>query len=237
MHSHPSMAAGCLSLAGPEIVASASCYPRPDATCSRVLAELGEAPVDGYCLDSRGTPIVVGKGHAAVILLAWSRGLGPVAVKVRRRDSKAESLQREAAYLARAFRAGAAPRPLWWGDEVIVMEYVEGTLLGEARIESETVAASLEAARALDAAGILHRELARPWRHVIIRSATAVIVDYDSARDGCGSVNRIASALVVRLTGAPPGGSLRLLLAEYKRTCDRIVFEEIKREVSSMACC
>jgi len=191
-----------------------------------VLAALEEAPVEGYCYDASGAPVLVGKGHAAIVLLAWARG-APAALKVRRRDSKKPSLYPEARALAAAHAAGAAPEPLWASPEAVLMRLAPGDPLGEAPLTPATVAAALAAARALDAAGILHRELSRPWRHVIVGDREALIVDYDSASRGCGSVNKVAGAILYRLGGLRALREARPLLAEYRRGCDRRVYEKI----------
>jgi len=199
-----------------------------------VLEALEEAPVEGYCYDASGAPIIVGKGHAAIVLLAWARA-GPAALKVRRRDSKKRSLEAEARILSIAHVAGAAPEPLWASREAALMRLAPGDPLGEAQLTPATVAAALAAARALDAAGILHRELSRPWRHVIVGDREAVIVDYDSASPGCGSVNKVAGAILYRLGGLRALQEARPLLAEYRRSCERSVYEKIVEYAVALA--
>ena len=145
-----------------------------------------------------------------------------VAIKVRRSDSKRQSLSWEALWASKASRAGAAPRIHYWSDNVIVMDLVAGYTLGylldQGALENRHIKASLDAARALDAADVLHHELSRPWRHVYITGLHAIIIDYDSASNGCGNVPKLLSGILHGL----PGGivllkQLRPLLSRYRR--------------------
>ncbi len=215
------------------LVVEAACYPRRDESCPRLLGEIQEAPIAGFCMVG-SRPIVAGKGHAAVVLVARTPW-GYAAVKIRRRDSKKPSLAGEALLASRAHAAGAAPPVYWWGGEVIVYGLAAGPLLGDIMSRGapppSLIVEALEAARALDAAGILHEELSRPWRHVVFTDGRALILDYDSARAGCGSVTRLAAGILARIGGAGILQGLRPLLAEYKKRCGRREYEEIVRAV------
>ena len=223
------------------------CYPSWSTGCAlRRLALLELLGVEAICGWGRtrvpvpGSEVpVLGKGHASLVVLARARW-GLAALKIRRTDSKRESLHGEAELLLSASRAGASPRPYAWSHDAILMEYVAGPTLGEAlargscrlRIALE----ALMAARALDSTRILHRELSRAQGHVIFTgdpcSSRALIVDLESASRGkCGNVPKLVSYLL-RSTGVAPGPRLRGLLRRYKSEgCPRSLYEEILEEV------
>jgi putative serine/threonine protein kinase len=220
-------------------VASAICYPRP--SCPRDPGWLAGHGVIAVCNIAGGTPLlgglrVVGKGHAGVVLAAL-HSEGYVAVKVLRLDSKRESLEWEARLQLEASRAGAAPRVLAWSEWFVVSELVEGPSLGELAARGEppewAVVEALRAARALDAAGVLHHEIHRPWRNVLYTTSKALIVDYESASRGCGNVPKILAGLASRhriLRGLL--GELRGMLRDYKeRECPQGVYREIEEAV------
>jgi putative serine/threonine protein kinase len=200
-----------------------------------VVASLEAAGVRRVCW-------VAGKGRASVVLAAdtpW----GLMAVKARRLDSRRGSLRPEGSALARASRHGASPAPRYYDDNVIVMDYVEGPSLGGlARLgllEPRHVAEALEAARALDAAGVLHLEIHRPWENVrFTSSGRALIVDLESSSEGCGNVPRLVSGLArlsARLLDEVRRGSLRgYLRMYYEEGCPRSVYDVIKNAVLSL---
>jgi len=229
----------------------ALCYPEPHRAprglCGLRAEALRSAGVAGLCQAPRGPRLpgglrVLGKGHAGVVALAYTRW-GPAAVKVLRLDSRRASLEREAALQAAAARAGAAPEPLAWGGWFIVSRYIPGPTLGSLGSPPPgwAVVAAVEAARALDAAGVEHYELHRPWRSVLYTSTrggpVAVVVDYESAGRGCGSLVRLVAGLAARVPGlraAAVGGRLRPLLREYKLGgCPHHLYREIHASVAA----
>ncbi len=222
---YSSLASGCIGGASELGVA---CYP-PSGRCW-VAEVLSLAGVDRVCG-------ILGKGHAGIVVLALWRSV-LTAVKVRRRDSRRRSLAREGALAMRASRFGAAPRIYAYGDDYIIMDPVLGPALEsviERGVEVGLVERALDAARALDTAWILHSELHRPWRNILFTEGAAVILDYDSAGDGCGNVVRLVSGLarrIHRLGAIVKGGEFRLMAREYYRSgCDRGAYEDIKHLV------
>ncbi len=224
---HPPLAEACIrhGLEG-------LCYPPGLPGCDRVQASLEAAGVSAVCG-------LAGKGHASVVAVAVT-GYGVKAVKVRRLDSRRDSLAGEGSALAEASRSGATPRVYYYDDNVIVMDYVEGPTLGELAerraLGPGEVAEALDAARALDAAGILHLELHRPWGNVIYTfTGRAYIVDLDSHSRGCGNVARLVSGLArlsPRLLREVSRGPLRALLRSYTREgCPGSLYAEIKKAV------
>ena len=234
----------CIPLGSIESL-SVACYPRPSSRCSTLLAGLETAGVRGF-LSAGNTWVpglprpakVLGKGHSSVVAAVCHRR-GIAAAKIRRADSKRASLAREARLLLEASRVGAAPRPLAWTSDFIVMELVAGPSLGEAlrawaqsrRHVELFLSRALHAAYALDQAMILHRELSRPQRHVLFTGdptlSAALIVDLESAAPGkCGNLNRITQ-YAARVLGASIS-SISELLARYKREgCPRSLYLDI----------
>jgi len=183
---------------------------------------------------------VLGKGHASVVV-AGVMGSSLVAIKSRRVDSKRESLLAEAHLLWEAWRAGVAPRPLYYDSDIIVMEAVTGPrledLLAQPPVEPWVFLEALRAARALDTAGILHLELSRPWRNVLYtgayRGSKAVIVDYESARRGCGNVLSLLGGLArtPKLKALASSKTLREYMRRYRETCDPQSYSSIEELV------
>ncbi|MCE4601468.1 MAG: hypothetical protein F7C38_07955 [Desulfurococcales archaeon] len=215
---------------------SSLCYP-DRAGCSGILASLSNSGIEGLCYSpGRGRyPGVIGKGHSSIVALALYRG-SPVAVKIRRTDSKRENLRLEGRRLFQASVHGATPRPYYFDDNVIVMEYVRGPHLVE-YIDVNPVYAvkeALLAARALDCAYILHEELNRPWWHIRFTrtGGKALILDLDSAHRGCGNVVKLVSGLLSRFRdGVSFLRGMRELLRQYSNSCSYdlyyLIFDKI----------
>lgn len=218
----------------------ALCYPRPEG-CSQRISRLYALGVERILSLGRSElPLVglrvFGKGHASVVVAALLEGR-VVAVKSRRGDSKRASLAREGEVLELASRAGAAPRPIYWDDELIVMEAVLGPELrelSERELVDWALLEALGAARALDAVNVEHLEINRPWRNVIYtgahRRAKALIVDYESSSEGCSNVPSLLGGLLSRL-GVRVGEELKELLREYKAGCSQRVFKDLERVI------
>jgi len=212
----------------------ALCYPRWAGWCKDLISELDAAGVEGVCTGYRRPgfpPGVLGRGHSSIVVLVRGRGM-LLAAKARRTDSRRHTLILEAATAARAAFHGAAPHVYYASDNLILMEYLEGRLLGSLRRHPsypQAVIAALDAARALDTAGIIHRELTRPWKHVIYNGVHARIIDYDSAGRGCGNPVKLASGV---LSGLPGGLELlrryRGLMRRYRDECSYEVYEKLR---------
>ncbi len=136
---------------------------------------------------------VVGKGHAAVVVLAKHRDLGIVALKIRRMDSKRLSIAHEGELLEKASSVGAAPRVYTYTDNVIVREYIDGPTLRDYVLQHlndvealRRVAVSLiEASYALDTVGIELEEISIPLTQTVLpcgNPSKAMFIDFESAR-------------------------------------------------------
>ncbi len=209
-------------------VSSLLCYPRGDKVCltERIyfLESLGVEGVYNCGLTSLWTlagPIrVLGKGHAAVVVKVKYNNL-TVALKIRRTDSKRASLAKEGIYQLEASKAGVAPKVYHYSNNFIVSELIEGpTLLDIVRedlLDLRLIKEILEALSVLDKIFILHEEISRPLKNVLFTDLKALIVDYESAKRGCGNLTKFLSWLLNYL-----GISYRQLVESiklYKQNC------------------
>ena len=208
-------------------------YPRQEPERSyRIASQLAQHGVVGVCHIPQGRqpPMlprtrILGLGRESLVLLVQTN-MGPLVLKVRRTDSPRSSLEREATFHIQASKAGAAPRIHAYGKDYILMDPVPGMPLDQLQdIPHHIVVNILETARALDAAGILHRELSRPWLHIIVKEMRkTLIIDYGDATTGCGSLTKVIPPLARRgMISIPP----RDLLNRYKKECSRNIFEKI----------
>jgi Predicted Ser/Thr protein kinase len=223
------------------------CYPRFSKSCSSRIQLLEGIGVFKLC--SMGpTQLpglhfkVLGKGHASIVVAGVARGNLIVAVKTRRIDGKRESLVGEGLALVEASRAGVAPKPLYYCDDIVVMEAIIGPRLGDLiglrGVERWAIIEALRAARALDTLGILHLELSRPWRNILYtgvsKGSKALIVDFESTGRGCGNVLSLLGGLaklpnLQRLVASKEARRVERL---YKETCAKYVYEEIEGMVT-----
>jgi putative serine/threonine protein kinase len=222
------------------------CYPRSSRSCSSRIYLLEGIGVSELCsVGPTRLPglhfKVLGKGHSSIVVAGIARGNFIVAVKARRIDGKRESLVGEGLALVKASRAGVAPKPLYYGDDIVVMEAIMGPrlvdLVGLHGAEQWVIIEALRAARALDTLGILHLELNRPWKNLLYTGACkgskALIVDFESTGRGCGNVLSVLGGLA-RLPGLRDliiSKEMRAIERLYKRTCAKNVYEEIERMV------
>ncbi len=185
------------------------CYPSGDRKCfeRRVNALLAAGvksllPSARYSLGGAG---IIGKGHSSVVIKALLSNGEVVAVKLLRTDSKRESLRDECLALMKSYPI--SPKVYFCSDEFIVMEFIEGRELRhyikELRGCNELVTLGIKilgAARYLDIAGVDHKELSIPVKHVIVSDrGTIRIVDFESVSIGRAcNVNRISSWFLVR---------------------------------------
>ncbi|MCE4606549.1 MAG: hypothetical protein F7B59_04360 [Desulfurococcales archaeon] len=171
---------------------------------------------------------VLGKGHASIVSLGYYDNR-IVAVKIRRTDSKHKSFQSEGILQESAWRAGVAPRVYCYRDNVIVMDLLEGIPLGDLPVLTKgDVSVILSSAYALDKAGIHHHEISRPWKHVYLTDANAVIIDFGSSSYGyCRNLPSITGSLLRRV-GIEISESLKSLLSTYKHGCNSRLYLSIR---------
>lgn len=170
-------------------------YPQPDENSvqlrTRQLKELGVTHLvfEGH-LKMDGVSLL-GKGVAGMVAVGIIGGR-KVALKIRRLDSRRDSLANEARMLQAANAVGVGPEYLSNTPDVLVMELVEGERLpfwltglrgrGRKNRVKATVKTLLEQCHRLDAAGMDHGELSRAHKNVLVtKDGRPCIVDFESA--------------------------------------------------------
>ncbi len=170
-------------------------YPRPERVLieSR-LRQLKELGISG--LEFRG-PLridrlsVLGKGVVGLVVAGVADGK-KVAVKIRRVDSRRNSMIQEANMMKVANEAGIGPKGLGSTQDILAMQFLEGQRLPlwlsnlkgrgrKARVKS-TFRSLLEQSVRLDAIGLDHGELSRAHKNVLVSAGGRPwILDFESA--------------------------------------------------------
>jgi len=240
---------------------------KPDAYVSRVLcfphALCGE--LDGRLkrlVDAGFTSLVeegisfldvrvLGKGYSSIVVLAENRDFGLGALKVRRLDSRRESLIGEALMLNEASKLGVAPKVFWYDADFIFMEYLNPSrcqpfilvltkVLEEGSLEElkTLISKVFEALYILDKKGLYHRELNRPGTHIMICGDSVRIIDWESA-SSVGKPSNLAQVVsfllyrheysdMIRERLGVRVDLVRRKLRDYKNTLGDNDFEAIK---------
>ena len=130
---------------------------------------------------------VLGKGTMGIVILGYW-GETKVAIKVLRTDVKT-TMKREARYLKIANSVSVGPKLIGYSRNFLIREFIDGDLLKEVIVKEspkkllKIILAVLHQAFKLDTIGLSHKELARPDRHIIIRSTDLkpFIIDFGAA--------------------------------------------------------
>ncbi len=214
---------------------------------SRVLLGMRRLGVEG--IESGGpTEVngikVLGKGCVGIVAVA-RKGQNRVAVKILRADANRTGLSDEATLLAVANAEGVGPLLYDHAESVLMMEYIDGSLLGRwlqrthAMEEIACVLRSLmEQSRRLDKAGLDHGELADAKKHIIVDGAGKPrIIDFETAslKRTCRNLTSMANYLffkesVSMLTGRAvciEKEGLRDALRRYKEDPSDERYEDI----------
>jgi putative serine/threonine protein kinase len=240
---------------------------RPDDYVSRVLCfpQVHCRELDGRlkrlvdagftCLVEEGISFldvrVLGKGYSSIVVLAENRDFGLGALKVRRLDSRRESLIGEALMLNEASKLGVAPKVFWYDADFIFMEYLNPSqcqpftqvltkVLEEGSLEElkTLISKVFEALYILDKKGLYHRELNRPGTHIMICGDTVRIIDWESA-SSVGKPSNLAqvvsfllyrhkySDMIIERLGVRVD-LVKRKLKDYKNTLSENDFEAIK---------
>lgn len=177
------------------------CYPEhqvPNEECYRRIEQLRKKGIK-YLISTGKVKIdkinILGKGHAGIVSAALLKNGKIVAIKIRRYDSKRESLEKEATLQYIAALAGIAPSIYAYSKDFIIMDLIEGISFGEyleikyrERNEDDILLAIkslIEKTFVLDCIGIEHQELSNPQRQVMIQNydpRKIFILDYESAK-------------------------------------------------------
>lgn len=129
------------------------------------------------------------RGKRGVIFKALHKGR-LVVVKVPRPGSDVPlACMLEGNYLKKVNALGIGPQLIDYGDMYVVMDFVEGTLIGEfvKTASQEDISVVFSALRAqlekLDVAGINKFEMTNPYKHVIVqKNLHPVLIDFERAR-------------------------------------------------------
>ncbi len=178
-----------------EPYATILCYPQADnaAIASRIrqLRELGVRKLEFTGRLKLGRLSLLGKGVAGMVVIGRN-GKERIALKIRRIDSRRDSMQHEASMLKAANTIEVGPAYYGSTNDIISMELIEGqnlpewlrTLEGRGRRSRlrETAGSLLQQCLRLDKAGLDHGELSRAHKNVSVSKAgTPVILDFESA--------------------------------------------------------
>lgn len=135
---------------------------------------------------------IVGKGHAAIVVLAKHKLYGVIALKIRRVDSKRLSLVDEAKFLKAIQPYGYAPKVYLYTDDFIVREYIDGLTVEEfleIAYDRNNVATLVKnlilAAYKLDQLNIDVNEISRPYKQVVLlcgNPSKPFFIDLESGR-------------------------------------------------------
>lgn len=154
---------------------------------------------------------VVAKGTTGVVVKAVHVG-GLVAVKIRRVDSNRDSLLDEARNIRVANSLGVGPHVIAASRNALVWRFVEGKPLESWILEAPlpqvlaTVRMLLDQAFRLDRAGLVHQELSRLKRHVIVQpGGEPVIFDFETAsfQSERSNLTQLLQALFIREGDVP----------------------------------
>lgn len=183
-----------------DIVNQILCYPLKDVKQYRSLIQerinclmkLGVTHIIlGGSVDIGRGIRVLGKGFSSIVVKALWRGR-EVLLKIRRLDSRRDTLEHEAQNLILANRVSVGPTLYAYTRDFIVREYVNGITFNEwisvencvERVKHVLKEVILQCYR-LDSIGLDHGELSRPQKHIIISTENeppkAYIIDFESA--------------------------------------------------------
>lgn len=124
-----------------------------------------------------GVPIL-GKGWSSVVVYGVFNNK-KVAVKIQRKDSHRISLGKEASFLRITNEYGIGPTLYYEGDNFLILEYIEGKPLKEAKAKKEHVLSFFEQCHQLDVLKIDHGQI-QGGKHLII-GGKCCIIDFEKA--------------------------------------------------------
>ena len=164
-----------------------------DAVISRI-SQLKALGVEGLEFSGRlkiGKLSVLGKGVAGVVLGGMIGGR-MVALKIRREDSRRDSLTKEGAMLQLANNVDVGPKFVGVTRDILAMELVRGNVLpvwlektrgrGQRSRVRSTFTDALHQCFRLDSAYVDHGELSRAHKNILVReTGKPCILDFESA--------------------------------------------------------
>ncbi len=221
------------------------CYPKHSIDCCRerlsALKEMGAIGIVNYGSKNIGRLNVLDIGYSSVIVLVVLSDNSLAAAKILRIDSRRRSLREECSILKVASSNGISPRLIDCNDDIIMLEYVDGIVLGRLMEEyvrlyrvKDILRAVIYKAFLLDSLGIDHGELSRPYKHVLVSPRGVFIIDYESAstRRKPSNVTSIVSGLVLRKNKLALSLRSMLGLTDKKEYELRSLLREYKKKPS-----
>jgi len=170
-------------------------YPNPSVESVRTrldqLRNLGITRLEFKGHLKMGNLSILGKGVVGLVFAGYM-GENPVAVKIRRVDSRRATMTHEAAMMKAANHAGIGPEYLGATHDALSMKFVEGRALPawiselkgrgrRSRVRSVFKSLFKQCVK-LDSYGLDHGELSRAHKNVIVTdSDTPWILDFESA--------------------------------------------------------
>ncbi len=241
-----------LEQASAEPYSSILSYPHPDdpAVASRIrqLRQLGvlELEFNGHL--RHGQLSLLGKGVAGIVLVGHT-STDKIALKIRRTDSRRDSMRHETFMLQAANDLEVGPRYLASTTDVLAMELLEGptlpqwllTLKGRGRRTTlrRIVRDLLGQCFRLDNAGLDHGELSRAHKNIIVTErGRPCILDFESASKYRRPNNLTAltqyfflggvfSRKVRRILGPTDSEKLKRILRSYKSNRTPEAFQRV----------
>jgi len=130
---------------------------------------------------------ILGKGWSSIVVLAETKNKQLVAIKIRRTDSRRQTLYREALFLKTASHYKIAPKTYYIDKDFIIMQPILGHTLDiiDKTSKQQCILITrrlLWKTYLLDRIGISHNELKNPYNHVLLdQNYEPYIIDYESA--------------------------------------------------------
>ncbi len=237
------------------------CYPKFDEAefqkRREELESLGIIGIESKGRTSIGEFKVLGKGYVGIVVSALKRNFGRVALKIRRVDADREDLNYESSMLKLANSVNVGPKLYSNTDNFIVMEFIEGLLIGDWLLKLELPEESfrvkqviieiLEQCYRLDMIGLDHGELSNARKHIIIDNFDKpTILDFETASTvrKTSNVTSICSFLFIKSPishliassiGEIDKHSLLRALNKYKRVKDKESFTYILKNVLKLS--
>lgn len=199
------------------------CYPHKTSRCVSVIKRLSNLNVSIFTNVGRQLVHnfkVLGKGHSAIVVAGVFNG-NLVAIKIRRQDSKRESLRFEGDILSLLSKYNIAPRVHYYDDDIIIMDLIQGVnirdfitvcsqklkdnLLSFAEIKNAIrfiVHKLIDITFLMDKLSVVHKEISRPDKHIMIDCLKNEIylIDFESAslNHKGNNLTSIISGLIIR---------------------------------------
>ena len=180
---------------------------------------------------------VLGKGCVGIVLLAIMNGR-KVALKVRRLDADRIRMLHEAQMLKRANSVQVGPQLLGYTKNMLVMQFVEGSLiptwlrkrLGKSRVRS-VLRELLRQCWLLDSIGLDHGELSHAPKHVVIDpTGRPCIVDFETASVRRRPANVTSISQFLFLSGISESVAKKIGVSDKNRIIDTLRSYKIRRD-------